>query len=122
MKINRRDFITTSTLASTGLMLNSLNNFASPLLQPHQAGYSLLIFATNWGFSGSWDEFCNKIKTAGYDGCEIWWPGDATERKKLFEALESQGRLQIGEPQHTPSAGFRYSMRNSFDLAVFQEC
>lgn len=95
MKINRRDFITTSTLASTGLMLNSLNNFASPLLQPHQAGYSLLIFATNWGFSGSWDEFCNKIKTAGYDGCEIWWPGDATERKKLFEAL-TKHNLKIG--------------------------
>ncbi len=95
MKINRRDFITTTALAGTNLVLNSLDAFAHPVSQPAQAGYSLLVLATNWGFSGSWDEFCAKAKTAGYDGCEIWWPGDATERKKLFEAL-TRHNLKIG--------------------------
>lgn len=95
MKINRRSFITTSAMAGSGLMLGSLESFAKPLAQQTKAGYSLLIFATNWGFNGSYDEFCAKAKAAGYDGCEIWWPGDATERKKLFDAL-AKHNLKIG--------------------------
>ena len=60
-----------------------------------QSGYSLLIFATNWGFSGSWDEFATKIKHAGYDGMEVWWPGDEKDRNELFEALNKH-KLQCG--------------------------
>lgn len=95
MKINRRDFITKSAIAGTGLMLNSLNAFANPLTYSSQAGYSLLIFATNWGFNGSYDEFCAKARAAGYDGCEIWWPGDSSDRKKLLDAL-AKNNLKIG--------------------------
>ena len=95
MKINRRSFITTSAMAGSGLMLGSLESFAKPLAQQTKAGYSLLIFATNWGFNGSYDEFCAKAKAAGYDGCEIWWPGDTTDRKKLFDAL-AKHNLKIG--------------------------
>ena len=60
-----------------------------------QSGYSLLIFATNWGFSGSWDEFCAKAKSAGYDGAEIWWPSEEKERAQLFEAFKKHN-LKIG--------------------------
>lgn len=95
MEITRRNFITTSAFAGSALMLNAIHSFANPLMQPAQAGYSLLIFATNWGYTGSWDEFCYKIRTAGYDGCEIWWPGDTTEQKKLFDAL-TKYNLKIG--------------------------
>lgn len=54
-----------------------------------------MIFATNWGFSGSWDEFATKIKQAGYDGMEVWWPSDEKERHELFEAL-TRHKLQCG--------------------------
>ena len=95
MNFNRRQFITTSAAASTGLLLSSLTTFSKPIMSEPQSGYSLLIFATNWGFSGSWDEFATKIKHAGYDGMEVWWPGDEKDRNELFEALNKH-KLQCG--------------------------
>lgn len=95
MNFNRRQFITTSAAASTGLLLSSLSTFSKPIMPASQSGYSLLIFATNWGFSGSWDEFASKIKQAGYDGMEVWWPGDEKNRNELFEAL-TKHKLQVG--------------------------
>jgi sugar phosphate isomerase/epimerase len=87
MSINRRQFISTSAAAGIGLLLSSLNSYANPIMENSQTGYSLLIFATNWGFSGSWDEFCDKVKRTGYDGIEIWWPTDEKDRALLFDAL-----------------------------------
>ncbi len=95
MPINRRQFIATSATASAGVLLSSLETFAKPLMQSSQTGYSLLIFATNWGFSGSWDEFCDKVKKAGYDGIEVWWPTDEADQSALFEAL-SKHDLKFG--------------------------
>jgi sugar phosphate isomerase/epimerase len=95
MNVNRRQFITTSAAASTGLLLTSLSSFGRPLMPASQSGYSLLIFATNWGFIGSMDEFALKIKLAGYDGMELWWPGDEKNRNELFEALNKY-KLQCG--------------------------
>jgi sugar phosphate isomerase/epimerase len=95
MNLNRRQFITTSAAASTGLLMSSLNTFSQPIMSESQSGYSLLIFATNWGFSGSWDEFATKIKQAGYDGMEVWWPDDEKDRNELFAAL-TRHKLQCG--------------------------
>jgi sugar phosphate isomerase/epimerase len=95
MTYNRRQFIATSAAASTGLLLSSLNTFSKPIMSESQSGYSLLIFATNWGFSGSWHEFASKIKQAGYDGMEVWWPDDEKDRNELFAAL-TRHKLQCG--------------------------
>ena len=95
MKLNRRQFIAASTATGTSLMLSYMESFAKPILANNQAGYSLLIFATNWGFTGSWDEFALKVKQAGYDGMEIWWPGDEKDRNELFAALDKY-KLKIG--------------------------
>jgi sugar phosphate isomerase/epimerase len=95
MNFNRRQFITTSAAASTGLLFSSLTTFSKPMMPAPQSGYSLLIFATNWGFAGSWDEFASKIKQAGYDGMEVWWPGDEKNQNELFEAL-TKHKLQVG--------------------------
>jgi len=95
MTLNRRQFISTSATAGTGLFLTSLTSFAKPLITENQSGYSLLIFATNWGFNGTWDEFASKIKAAGYDGTELWWPTDEKNRDELFRALEKH-KLKVG--------------------------
>jgi sugar phosphate isomerase/epimerase len=95
MRVSRRKFIASSAVASTGLLLSSFTNLAKPIMSNSQSGYSLLIFATNWGFSGSWDEFCAKAKSAGYDGAEIWWPSEEKERAQLFEAFKKYN-LKIG--------------------------
>ncbi len=95
MKLNRRQFIAATTATGTSLLLSSMESFAKPIMANNQSGYSLMIFATNWGFSGSWDEFAWKVKQAGYDGMEIWWPGDEKDRNDLFAALDKH-KLKIG--------------------------
>ena len=53
------------------------------------ASFSIKIMATNWGFDGSADQFCGKVKEAGYDGIEVGWPVDEAKRKLLFEAIKT---------------------------------
>jgi sugar phosphate isomerase/epimerase len=75
-------------MTTTGILLNSLEAFAKPLLQPVAPGYSLTILATNWGFNGSFDEFGAKVKAAGYDGVEVWMPGDEKDRNAFLQAMQ----------------------------------
>jgi len=58
-------------------------------------GYELLVFATNWGYEGSWDQFCAKIKKLGYDGAEAWYPHDEKVRKEFLSAFETHN-LKFG--------------------------
>jgi sugar phosphate isomerase/epimerase len=77
-------------------MINPLETFSQPLTTSNvQPGFELLIFATNWGFSGSWEEFCVKIKNDGYDGAEAWYPADEKARKEFLDAFQKHN-LKIG--------------------------
>jgi sugar phosphate isomerase/epimerase len=95
MPTTRRQFLNTSTLAGAGLFLSSLHSYAKPMATRSVPGYSLLIFGTNWGFNGSTSELCSKLKQAGYDGLELWWPGEEKERQELFQAL-AKHQLKVG--------------------------
>ncbi|NJK83123.1 MAG: sugar phosphate isomerase/epimerase, partial [Saprospiraceae bacterium] len=78
MKINRRHFLETSALASGGVLIEQTLPklaFAVP------TDFSLTILATNWGFSGTYEEFCAKAKASGYDGVELWLPREADNKK-----------------------------------------
>ena len=55
----------------------------------------LNVLATSWGFHGSLDEFCAKAKKEGYDGIEIWWPGEQKGQDELFSALKKH-QLKVG--------------------------
>jgi len=57
--------------------------------------FELKVLATNWGFHGSVDEFCAAAKKEGYDGIEIWWPGDKKAIDDLFAALKNH-QLEVG--------------------------
>lgn len=92
--MNRRDFLSTAS-TSAALLATPLTAFSEPKKTPTAPGFQLLVMATNWGFNGSYDEFCAKAKAEGYDGAEIWWPGDEKSRTALFEALNKHG-LKIG--------------------------
>lgn len=90
--MNRRHFIKKTTLAGGSLWLHPMLNkpdFAVP------SGFSLKILATNWGFSGGWDAFAAKAKEAGYDGVEVWVPGDEKGKAGLLEAMQKHG-LEFG--------------------------
>jgi len=57
--------------------------------------YELKVLATNWGFVGTLDNFCSKAKKDGYDGIEIWWPGDKPKQDELFECVKRH-QLDVG--------------------------
>jgi sugar phosphate isomerase/epimerase len=58
-------------------------------------GFQLKVLATNWGYQGSLDAYCAKVKEEGYDGIEIWWPGTQKEIDELFAALKKYN-LEVG--------------------------
>ncbi len=96
MKHNRRKFIQT-TAGSAALLLSSLDVF-SKTSKPVFTGnknFELKIFATDWGFDGSRDAFCAKVKKEGYDGIETGWPDDKKDQEEMFTALKKHS-LDVG--------------------------
>lgn len=65
-------------------------------MQGHaQETKTVKFFQTDWGRSASWDSFCEKTKTAGYDGIEIWFPSN-TEDQELLKAALKKYDLKLG--------------------------
>lgn len=97
MTRSRREFIRNTTAATTALFLSSLDAFAStnPPKMTENKNFSLKVLATNWGFEGTLDEYCAKVKKEGYDGIEIWWPMDKKGQDELFAALKKYS-LEVG--------------------------
>ncbi|WP_018613368.1 sugar phosphate isomerase/epimerase family protein [Segetibacter koreensis] len=96
MTVNRRKFLQTTTSASTALLLSSLNVLAAPMsATDSDSNFKLKLLATNWGFNGTLDEYCAKVKKEGYDGIEIWWPTQKAEQDTLF-ALLIKYQLEVG--------------------------
>jgi sugar phosphate isomerase/epimerase len=91
--MNRRNFLQKS---GAGILLGSADKWSKPA-EPVTAaeGYQLLVMGTNWGFPGSIAEFCRKAREAGYDGIEIWMPGDAAGRNELLRA-SADNNLKLG--------------------------
>lgn len=90
--MDRRKFIK-NTVASSPVMLSPIDFIGTaPVLKTN---LHIIVLATNWGYTGSMDQFCAKIKELGYDGMEIWWPGTHEEQKELFDALQKY-QLHVG--------------------------
>ena len=76
-------------MSGTAAMINPLHAFHVPLNSPApQPGFELLIFATNWGYNGTWDEFCARIKKDGFDGAEVWYPAEEKNRQEFLNAFQ----------------------------------
>ena len=58
-------------------------------------GFQLKVLATSWGFQGSADAFCAKVKLEGYDGIEAWWPTQQKDADELFAAIKKYN-LDVG--------------------------
>jgi sugar phosphate isomerase/epimerase len=96
MNQNRRAFIQTTSSAAAVLLFSSLESFASPFKSSIvNKNLQLKVLGTNWGFEGSTDQFCAAVKKEGYDGIEIWWPGEKKEQDELFAALKRHS-LEVG--------------------------
>jgi sugar phosphate isomerase/epimerase len=111
MEHNRRRFIKTSAAGSAALFLSSLETFALPHKPSFtmDKNYELLILATNWGYDGTYDSFFAKAKAAGYNGAELWCPGDEKERAELSAAVQKHGMalgLLYGAGDKDPKKNF----------------
>lgn len=95
--MNRRNFLQTSGSATTALLLASLEGIASshPPNPAMKDTFKLKLLATNWGFPGSLEEYCTKVKKEGYDGIEIWWPLEKKDQDELFASLKKH-ELEVG--------------------------
>ena len=95
--MNRRKFLHSGSVSGTALLLQSWSGLPPFTAPPSggQADFRLKVLATNWGFRGSMDQFCRKVKEEGYDGIEVWWPGSAEAQEDLFNALDKYG-LEAG--------------------------
>lgn len=77
-------------------MVTHPDSFAQPLKKTKAAaGFAIMILATNWGYEGTWDQFCDKIKKLGYDGAEAWYPTDEEQRKQFLAAFDKH-KLKFG--------------------------
>src|SRR5215813_9447659 len=97
MALTRRKFLGVTTSAGTALLLSSLDTFSS-VYKPSfsmNTNFELKVLATNWGFPGTLDEYCAKVKKDGYDGIEIWWPMEKKGQDELFAALKKH-QLEVG--------------------------
>jgi sugar phosphate isomerase/epimerase len=72
-------------------MINALDSFAKPIFDSTAPAYAPIIMATNWGFNGNFDAFAAKAKADGYDGVEVWMPGDEKSRNEFVNAMQKHG-------------------------------
>jgi sugar phosphate isomerase/epimerase len=94
MNIRRRDFLQKTAMAGSAFFLPGMEDDASPLSNSvTRAGYELKIMATNWGYGGDAGSFCEAAKKEGYDGVEVWMPGDAKGRDEIANAAAKNGLL-----------------------------
>ncbi len=129
--LNRRDFITTiGSLSGTAALATHLDSFAQPLKQTIPSpGFQILIFATNWGYAGTWDQFCASIKKDGYDGAEAWYPVAEDDRKEFLDAFSKHNLkygLLVGGSDRDPQkhlAQFKASLEGATKLnPVYINC
>lgn len=93
MQINRRDFIRNSAMAGPALLFTGEERDATPWTAPPAPGFELRIMATNWGYAGDAASFCATAKKEGYDGIEVWMPGDQKARDEIANAAARNGLL-----------------------------
>jgi sugar phosphate isomerase/epimerase len=95
--LNRKNFLIWAASSSTAMALHSLDAYAMPakLDSMMNTGFELKLLATNWGFPGTLDDYCSKVKKEGYDGIEIWWPLERKSQDELFAALKKH-QLEVG--------------------------
>lgn len=59
---------------------------------------NLIFFCPRWGSEDlSWDAFCQKVKTAGYDGVEAGVSFDEREKNEMADALAKYGLAFVGQ-------------------------
>ena len=91
--MRRRDFLKTTSIASSSLLVPIVEDYKQPFSEGNPT--DLFIMATDWGFKGDIFQFCEAAKNAGYDGIEVWVPTTPTAMNCLSEAVV-KNNLKLG--------------------------
>jgi hypothetical protein len=79
----------------------------------------LLFFCTRWGHEHlSWDDFCKKVKDAGYDGIETSLPLDIAGLTEISAALDKQLDLQLIAVQWDTGTAVFYDYAKEYQLRL----
>lgn len=63
--------------------------------QQSHPGSDISFFCTDWGRDVSWDEFCKRVREAGFDGVETWAPTDGGMQKEMMDAFDKHDLAYI---------------------------
>lgn len=75
---------------------------------------NLYILCPQWGQEHlSIPDFLHRVKTAGYDGVDMWLPDESAERHKLYDGLQ-QHELHLVAHQHQANGNTMHDFRQSF--------
>lgn len=88
MSVTRRDFIRSTVTSGAALLVQGREAEAGAMITVPDS-VALYFMATNWGFPGTIEQFCQKAKSEGYDGIEVGWPSDTNEQKRLLDAVKA---------------------------------
>lgn len=88
MPVNRRTFIKSTVTSGAALLMAAETSAMGNNKITIPDNFRIMVMATNWGFEGTSEQFCAKAKQAGYDGFEVVWPADESQRKLLFDAAQ----------------------------------
>jgi sugar phosphate isomerase/epimerase len=118
---NRRKFLRQTLSATTIPFLGSSNSYLRiPKHLSEELSVPIYFFATNWGFNGSLNSFCEQVKTAGYDGIEMWVPGNAAQRELLLQSV-ARFDLKLGLLTGSGKSNFeehRQDFKQQIDWAI----
>lgn len=95
MPLSRRKFISTSAAFSGALIAPfQQENMTRPSFSI-PPDFKIIVMATDWGYKGTFDDYCAKAKQEGYDGIELWWQSDPKKKQNLFDNLKKHN-LEVG--------------------------
>jgi sugar phosphate isomerase/epimerase len=118
--MTRRNFLSSTSALGAVTLLTGPADLAE-VLAPYEhptgaAKVPIKVLATNWGFAGTFEEFCTRAKADGYDGLEVWVPQDEKERNNLLDTAAKHG-LAVGFLAGSWSANFEEHLK-AYELAV----
>lgn len=93
--MKRRSFLGSATGAMSYAFLATQPPVRLAQAETPTPGFSLKLLATSWGYTGTFDACCARIKDAGYDGIELGWSEEARYRDEVFTALDKYA-LDVG--------------------------
>lgn len=74
---------------------------------------TIKFFCPRWGSEElSWDNFCKKVKAAGYDGIEAAIPFDEIEKQNIKAAIHENNLLLIGQYYQSVEKDFALHITN----------